>query len=93
MKSLLIDDLQYARFSPAIFEQMRSGGVDSVHVMSIPEQKGAISRRNTGPFGLILASPLERAAFQIAGAIQGRRQSYINCATTGLRSPPPGRQT
>ena len=32
MKSPLIDNLQYARFSPAIFEQMRAGGVDAVHV-------------------------------------------------------------
>ncbi|MGB3243826.1 MAG: membrane dipeptidase [Sulfitobacter sp.] len=32
MKSPLIDNLQYANFSPAIFEQMRAGGVDAVHV-------------------------------------------------------------
>ncbi len=32
MKTPLIDNLQYARFSPAIFEQMRAGGVDAVHV-------------------------------------------------------------
>lgn len=28
----LIDNLQYANWSPAIFEQMRAGGVDAVHV-------------------------------------------------------------
>ncbi|MGJ8544480.1 MAG: membrane dipeptidase [Sulfitobacter sp.] len=28
----VIDNLQYANFSPAIFEQMRAGGVDAVHV-------------------------------------------------------------
>ncbi|QUJ75357.1 membrane dipeptidase [Sulfitobacter albidus] len=32
MKTPLIDNLQYARFSPKIFEQMRAGGVDAVHV-------------------------------------------------------------
>ena len=32
MKTPLIDNLQYARFSPRIFEQMREGGVDAVHV-------------------------------------------------------------
>ena len=32
MKSPLIDNLQYANFSRAIFEQMRAGGVDAVHV-------------------------------------------------------------
>lgn len=32
MQAPLIDNLQYARFSPAIFEQMRAGGVDAVHV-------------------------------------------------------------
>ncbi|MDG1068691.1 MAG: membrane dipeptidase, partial [Sulfitobacter sp.] len=32
MKSPLIDNLQYANFSPRIFEQMRAGGVDAVHV-------------------------------------------------------------
>lgn len=32
MKAPLIDNLQYARFSPVIFEQMRAGGVDAVHV-------------------------------------------------------------
>ncbi len=32
MKPPLIDNLQYAKFSPAIFAQMREGGVDAVHV-------------------------------------------------------------
>lgn len=32
MKAPLIDNLQYANFSPRIFEQMRKGGVDAVHV-------------------------------------------------------------
>ena len=32
MKSPLIDNLQYANFSPEIFAQMRAGGVDAVHV-------------------------------------------------------------
>ncbi len=32
MKAPLIDCLQYANFSPRIFEQMREGGVDAVHV-------------------------------------------------------------
>jgi membrane dipeptidase len=32
MKSPLIDNLQYANFSPEIFSQMREGGVDAVHV-------------------------------------------------------------
>ncbi|MGC1503967.1 MAG: membrane dipeptidase [Sulfitobacter sp.] len=32
MKTPLIDNLQYANFSPKIFEQMRAGGVDAVHV-------------------------------------------------------------
>ncbi|MGA9410695.1 MAG: membrane dipeptidase [Roseobacter sp.] len=32
MKQPLIDNLQYANFSPEIFAQMRSGGVDAVHV-------------------------------------------------------------
>jgi membrane dipeptidase len=32
MRTPLIDNLQYANFSPAIFEQMRAGGVDAVHV-------------------------------------------------------------
>ncbi|KIN73445.1 membrane dipeptidase [Sulfitobacter guttiformis] len=32
MKTPLIDNLQYAKFSPRIFEQMRNGGVDAVHV-------------------------------------------------------------
>jgi membrane dipeptidase len=32
MKAPLIDNLQYANFSPAIFAQMREGGVDAVHV-------------------------------------------------------------
>jgi len=32
MKTPLIDNLQYANFSPRIFEQMRAGGVDAVHV-------------------------------------------------------------
>lgn len=32
MTTPLIDNLQYANFSPAIFEQMRAGGVDAVHV-------------------------------------------------------------
>ena len=32
MKTPLIDNLQYARFSPEIFAQMRAGGVDAVHV-------------------------------------------------------------
>ncbi len=32
MRAPLIDNLQYANFSPAIFEQMRAGGVDAVHV-------------------------------------------------------------
>jgi membrane dipeptidase len=32
MKSPLIDNLQYADFSPKIFRQMRTGGVDAVHV-------------------------------------------------------------
>jgi membrane dipeptidase len=31
-KPLLIDNLQYANFSPKVFEQMRAGGVDAVHV-------------------------------------------------------------
>lgn len=32
MKPPLIDNLQYANFSPEIFAQMRAGGVDAVHV-------------------------------------------------------------
>jgi membrane dipeptidase len=32
MKQPLIDNLQYANFSPEIFAQMRAGGVDAVHV-------------------------------------------------------------
>ena len=32
MKSPLIDNLQYAKFSPEIFSQMRAGGGDAVHV-------------------------------------------------------------
>jgi len=32
MRAPLIDNLQYANFSPAIFRQMRAGGVDAVHV-------------------------------------------------------------
>ncbi len=32
MKAPLIDNLQYANFSPKIFAQMREGGVDAVHV-------------------------------------------------------------
>jgi len=32
MKPPVIDNLQYANFSPRIFEQMRAGGVDAVHV-------------------------------------------------------------
>lgn len=32
MKEPLIDNLQYAKFSPRIFRQMREGGVDAVHV-------------------------------------------------------------
>lgn len=32
MQPPLIDNLQYANFSPRIFEQMRAGGVDAVHV-------------------------------------------------------------
>lgn len=32
MKTPLIDNLQYANFSPEIFAQMRAGGVDAVHV-------------------------------------------------------------
>jgi membrane dipeptidase len=32
MKTPLIDNLQYAKFSRTIFEQMRTGGVDAVHV-------------------------------------------------------------
>ncbi len=32
MKTPLIDNLQYANFSPAIFAEMREGGVDAVHV-------------------------------------------------------------
>ena len=32
MRAPVIDNLQYANFSPAIFEQMRAGGVDAVHV-------------------------------------------------------------
>ena len=32
MKAPLIDNLQYANFSPRIFRQMREGGVDAVHV-------------------------------------------------------------
>ncbi|AXI57045.1 peptidase M19 [Sulfitobacter sp. JL08] len=32
MPAPLIDNLQYANFSPAIFKQMRVGGVDAVHV-------------------------------------------------------------
>lgn len=32
MRAPLIDNLQYANFSPRIFEQMRVGGVDAVHV-------------------------------------------------------------
>ena len=31
-KPLLIDNLQYANFSPKVFEQMRAGRVDAVHV-------------------------------------------------------------
>ena len=32
MRAPLIDNLQYAKFSPEIFAQMRAGGVDAVHV-------------------------------------------------------------
>lgn len=32
MRAPLIDNLQYAKFSPSIFEEMRAGGVDAVHV-------------------------------------------------------------
>ncbi|WP_299502781.1 membrane dipeptidase [uncultured Roseobacter sp.] len=32
MRAPLIDNLQYANFSPRIFEQMRESGVDAVHV-------------------------------------------------------------
>lgn len=32
MDKPLIDNLQYAKFGPHIFEQMRAGGVDAVHV-------------------------------------------------------------
>jgi len=32
MRAPLIDNLQYARYSPEIFAQMRAGGVDAVHV-------------------------------------------------------------
>lgn len=32
MRPPLIDNLQYAYFSPRIFEEMRAGGVDAVHV-------------------------------------------------------------
>ncbi|MEM6306197.1 MAG: membrane dipeptidase [Pseudomonadota bacterium] len=32
MRAPLIDNLQYANFSPKIFAQMRTGGVDAVHV-------------------------------------------------------------
>ena len=32
MQAPLIDNLQYANFSPEIFAQMREGGVDAVHV-------------------------------------------------------------
>jgi membrane dipeptidase len=32
MDAPLIDNLQYANYSPRIFEQMRAGGVDAVHV-------------------------------------------------------------
>ena len=32
MKTPVIDNLQYARFSPKVFRQMREGGVDAVHV-------------------------------------------------------------
>lgn len=32
MRAPLIDNLQYAKFSPRIFEEMRAGGVDAVHV-------------------------------------------------------------
>ncbi len=32
MKAPLIDNLQYANFSPKVFAQMREGGVDAVHV-------------------------------------------------------------
>ena len=32
MKTPLIDNLQYANYTPEIFEQMRAGGVDAVHV-------------------------------------------------------------
>jgi len=32
MKTPLIDNLQYANFSPKIFREMRAGGVDAVHV-------------------------------------------------------------
>ena len=32
MRTPLIDNLQYANFSPEIFAQMRDGGVDAVHV-------------------------------------------------------------
>ncbi|WP_195818536.1 membrane dipeptidase [Roseobacter sp. MH60115] len=32
MRAPLIDNLQYANFSPSIFEEMRAGGVDAVHV-------------------------------------------------------------
>ena len=31
-KPVLIDNLQYVNFSPKVFEQMRAGGVDAVHV-------------------------------------------------------------
>ena len=31
-KPVIIDNLQYANFSPKVFEQMRAGGVDAVHV-------------------------------------------------------------
>ena len=31
-KPVLIDNLQYANFSPKVFKQMRAGGVDAVHV-------------------------------------------------------------
>ncbi len=32
MEQPLIDNLQYAKFSPRVFEQMRAGAVDAVHV-------------------------------------------------------------
>lgn len=32
MTAPLIDNLQYAKFSPEVFRQMRAGGVDAVHV-------------------------------------------------------------